>query len=75
MLYREYSPHPALAPHVRCYWSLALPHTKDVVSQRFLAEGVEVSFSLAGTVSIDPGSRPPRTARGAFLSGPMTTGR
>ena len=73
MLYREYSPHPALAPHVRCYWSLALPHTKDVVSQRFLAEGVEVSFSLAGTVSIDPGSRPPRTARGAFLSGPMTT--
>jgi AraC-like DNA-binding protein len=73
MLYREYSPHPALAPYVRCYWSLALPHTKDVVCQRFLAEGVEVSFSLAGPVSIDPGSRPPGTARVACISGPMTT--
>ena len=73
MLFSEYSPHPALAPYVRCYWSLALPCSRDVASQRYLTEGVEVAFNLGGPVSIDSGERPPRTARGAFVSGPMTT--
>lgn len=74
MVFREYSPHPALAPYVRYYWSLALPRPRDVAStQRFLAEGVEVSFSLAGPVSIHSGNRPPGAAQSACLSGPATT--
>jgi AraC-like DNA-binding protein len=74
MGYREYSPHPALVPYVKCYWSLDLPPSEDVASQRFLAEGVEVAFSFAGPLLIDSGNGHPRAAQGTcILSGPMTT--
>lgn len=70
---RPYVPHPALRPYVRYYWSLGLDAPTEVSGrQRFLAEGVEVSFILGGTLSITSGDRAPFTVRGACLSGPMT---
>lgn len=73
MHYQEHLPHPALRPYVRCYWSLGLDAPNDVSGrQRFLAEGVEISFNLGGTLSISSGGSGPFTARGACLSGPMT---
>jgi AraC-like DNA-binding protein len=73
MHYQEYTPHPALTPYVKCYWCLVLAGWKDAAGrQRFLAEGVEVSFNLGGPVSIAAGDRPPRAAQGVSLSGPMT---
>ena len=47
MLYRELSPAPALAPYVRCYWTLSADATGDASPQRVLPDGcVEIILNL-----------------------------
>jgi AraC-like DNA-binding protein len=48
MLYREFTPHPALRDHVKCFWTLTVAAPPPgLEGLRVLADGVELAFNLA----------------------------
>jgi AraC-like DNA-binding protein len=47
MLYRQFSPAPALRPYIRCYWTLRADAAGDAGAQRVLPDGcVEIIINL-----------------------------
>lgn len=73
MLYRQYPPHPALMPYVKCYWSITAEGLIDLMCCKpFLAEGFEFSFNLGDTLAVASGDCSVETSQGACITGPMT---
>ncbi len=73
MIFREYPPHRALKPYIKCYWTLKYdgPVSADGGLQ-FLADGVEVMFNLGDPMAVAESDTGSGATVDAGFSGPMS---
>ncbi|HTP25117.1 MAG TPA: DUF6597 domain-containing transcriptional factor [Anaeromyxobacteraceae bacterium] len=72
MLYREFTPHPALHDHVKCFWTLTIGAPLGLDGLQVLAEGMELAFNLADPIHLASRRPEPTTALHGRVCGPMT---
>jgi AraC-like DNA-binding protein len=73
MIYQEYSPHPGLKSHIKCYWTLTISASvTPIAGQHFLTEGIELSFNLADPIEFVKHNAEAATVRQSYVCGPMT---
>jgi len=73
MIFREYPPHKALKPYIKCYWTLkyASPVSADG-GQQFLADGMELMFNLGDPMTVVENDTGSCAIIDAGFSGPMS---